>query len=54
MTEEHHIERIEVICKDAIHRISLTPTDTPEAEFEIEEEILTVREYCNLHGLWKA
>jgi len=51
MTPEHYIEWIEIVCKDAIHRVSLTPTNAPEATFEISEEIITVRAYCNLHGL---
>lgn len=54
MTEEHQIERIEVITSDKVYRRYLKPTDAPEAEFEIEGKIIKVREYCNLHGLWKA
>ncbi|MFH1625742.1 MAG: desulfoferrodoxin family protein, partial [Pseudomonadota bacterium] len=26
----------------------------PEAAFNIAAEKITAREYCNLHGLWKA
>ena len=54
MTPEHQIEWIEVITAKKIYRKYLEATDTPAAEFEIAEEILTVREYCNLHGLRKA
>ena len=30
------------------------PGDTPEAVFMIAANEVTAREYCNLHGLWKA
>jgi superoxide reductase len=30
------------------------PSDKPESEFEIKEEIVQVREYCSIHGLWTA
>jgi len=52
MEEKHYIEWIEVIGADGKScRKFLKPGDDPEAEFCIEG---TVREYCNLHGLWKA
>ncbi|MBU3184138.1 desulfoferrodoxin [Clostridium estertheticum] len=53
-TEDHHIEFIEVHTENKIYRKFLKPGETPEAEFKLEEEVLFVREYCNLHGLWKA
>ncbi|MEM3483617.1 MAG: desulfoferrodoxin family protein, partial [Candidatus Woesearchaeota archaeon] len=34
-------------------RKMLKPGDEPEAEFEVKEEKLQARAYCNLHGLWK-
>ena len=37
-----------------MYRKYLKPGDKPEAIFLLEEEILSVREYCNVHGLWKA
>ncbi len=49
MTPEHQIQWIEVITAQKIYRKHLEATDAPEAEFEITEEIITVREYCNLH-----
>jgi len=52
--EEHHIEFIEVHTENKVYRKYLKPGETPEAEFKIEEEVLFVREYCNLHGLWKV
>lgn len=54
MTEEHYIMWIEVITDTKTYRKNLTPADKPEAFFQIDEEVRTVREYCNLHGLWKA
>ena len=53
-TEDHHIEFIEVHTENKVYRKYLKPGEKPEAEFKIEEEVLFVREYCNLHGLWKA
>ena len=54
MTVEHHIEFIEVHTENKVYRKFLKPSEKPVAEFLIEEEVLFVREYCNLHGLWKA
>ena len=54
MEENHYIEWIEVIADGVIYRRFLNPGDKPEAEFEIVAENITVREYCNVHGLWKS
>ncbi|MBU3189323.1 desulfoferrodoxin [Clostridium bowmanii] len=54
MTEDHHIEFIEVHTENKVYRKYLKPGEKPVAEFKLDEEILFVREYCNLHGLWKA
>ncbi|MBE9582436.1 MAG: desulfoferrodoxin [Proteobacteria bacterium] len=54
MEEKHYIEWIEVIGDGRSYRQFLKPGDVPEAVFNIEAEQVTVREYCNLHGLWKA
>ncbi len=53
MEEDHFIEWIELIADGQVWRKMLKPGDTPEAEFEVSPERWTVREYCNLHGLWK-
>jgi len=55
MEENHYIQWIEVISKSGrVCRKFLNPGDAPEARFHIEEnEIEQVREYCNVHGLWK-
>ncbi|MFC1474947.1 desulfoferrodoxin [bacterium] len=55
MEAEHYIEWIEVIDGDGrAYRKFLNPGDAPEAEFCIQGDGLTVREYCNLHGVWKS
>lgn len=54
MEEKHYIEWIEVISNGKAYREFLKPGQPPEAEFCIDAEGITVREYCNLHGLWRA
>jgi superoxide reductase len=54
MEEKHYIEWIEVIADGEAYREFLKPGGTPEATFSISAEKITAREYCNLHGLWKA
>ncbi len=54
MLPEHFIQWIEVIADGKICRRFLNPGEAPEAFFPIEAAQITVREYCNLHGLWKA
>ncbi len=54
MTEEHFIEWIEVINGDYVNRKYLNPGDAPEAEFYVKKQDgLIVRQFCNVHGLWK-
>ena len=52
MEEKHHIQWIEVIAADKVHRKFLKPGELPEAEFEISDKNIKVRELCNVHGLW--
>ncbi len=54
MEEAHYIEFIEVIDGDRICRLFLKPGVAPEAEFKVAAEKVIAREYCNIHGLWKA
>jgi len=54
MTEEHLIEWIEVIANGKICRKYLSPGDEPVAVFCVQAENVVAREYCNLHGVWKA
>ena len=37
-----------------VQRKHLNPGDKPEAFFKTDAEKVIVREYCNLHGLWKS
>ena len=53
MTEEHHIEWIELETKTTTLKIFLNPTDAPKAKFDTTEYIICARIYCNIHGLWK-
>ncbi len=53
MMEEHYIEWIEIITKTGVCREALNSGAEPEAVFFTEEEIVEVRAYCNIHGLWK-
>lgn len=54
MEEKHFIEWIEIIADGTAYRKFLKPGETPEAVFKIDAASVTAREYCNLHGLWKA
>lgn len=52
MVDNHYIEWIEVQTENKVYRKFLKPGDKPEAIFKLDEEVTSVREYCNLHGLW--
>lgn len=54
MEEKHYIVWIEVVADGLTMRANLKPGMKPEAEFPCKAENVCVREYCNLHGLWKA
>lgn len=54
MEEKHYIEWIEIIADGKTYRQFLKPGDAPEAVFNIDASEITVREFCNIHGLWKA
>jgi len=54
MEEKHYIEWIEVISDGKAYRQFLKPGDAPEAEFQIGGDKIMVREYCNIHGLWRS
>ncbi len=54
MEEDHYIEWIEIIANGKVYRKFLKPGENPESEFEIKAENIEAREYCNVHGLWKA
>lgn len=56
MVESHWIEWIEIATADGKrYKKYLKPGDAPEAEFCIPaDQVVSTREYCNLHGLWRA
>jgi superoxide reductase len=54
MLQEHYIEWIEIITETKVYKKYLKPGEKPEATFNVDEPIVAVREYCNLHGVWKA
>lgn len=54
MEEAHYIEWIELIADGKAYHQFLNPNDAPEATFKIEADSVIAREYCNLHGHWKA
>ncbi len=54
MEDKHYIEFVELIADGKVYRQFLNPGEAPEAMFSIEAAQVSAREYCNLHGLWKA
>jgi len=55
MEEKHYIVLIEVLTKNQVLRAELAPSQAPEASFLVKpDDVVEVREYCNVHGLWKA
>ena len=54
MEESHWIEWIEILADGKVYRQFLNPGETPEATFDIVADNITAREYCNMHGHWKA
>lgn len=54
MDAAHWIQWIELIADGRSYHKFLQPGDLPEAEFCLKANSVTAREYCNLHGHWKA
>ena len=54
MDDNHLITWIEVIAGGKAYRQFLNAGDAPEAVFDVEGDSITVRAFCNLHGLCKA
>jgi superoxide reductase len=54
MEEKHYIEWIELVADGKSYVQFLNPGEAPEATFMIDAVDVSAREYCNLHGLWKA
>ena len=54
MEEKHYIKFIEVLTKNKVMRVELKPGQAPEAEYcAAKPDVLEVREFCTIHGLWK-
>lgn len=54
MEEKHYIEWIELIADGKSYFQFLNPGEAPEATFMIDAANVSAREYCNIHGMWKA
>jgi superoxide reductase len=54
MEEKHLIQWIELEADGLVQRKYLAPGQAPEAVFKTDAASVIAREYCNLHGLWKA
>ena len=54
MEAQHYIEWIELIADGKVYREFLKPGQAPEALFAVTASNIVVREYCNMHGLWKG
>ena len=54
MEAAHLIEWVELIADGKIYRQHLAAGQAPEAFFAVDAATVVVREYCNLHGLWRA
>ena len=52
MLDTHFIQFIDVVTATRTLRQYLKPGEQPVATFNVDEPVLAVREYCNLHGLW--
>lgn len=54
MEEKHYIKFIEVLTNDKVLRVELKPGQNPEVQSDVSKtDILEVREFCTIHGLWK-
>ncbi len=54
MEDKHYIEWIELIADGKAYREFLKPGDDPVATFCVSAQKVSAREYCNVHGLWRA
>ena len=54
MEEKHLIEWVQLIAGETSYREFLKPGQAAAVVFKVDAEEVTAREFCNLHGLWKA
>ncbi len=54
MQEDHYIEWIEINTEDGKSgKRFLTPKDKPIVDFYTRKKVISIRVYCNIHGLWE-
>ena len=54
MSEEHLIQWVAIETKNGSQIKYFDATVSPKASFSlVDDELIAVYEYCNLHGLWK-
>jgi len=54
MEDKHYIKFIEILLKDRIIRKELKPGQAPEVKYcATKSDVMEVREFCSIHGLWK-
>ena len=54
MEEKHWVQWIELVADGISYTHFLKPGEQPQAEFCVKAKNVYAREYCNLHGHWKA
>ena len=54
MLDEHYIAWVALAAEDRLEVKHLHPGQEPRVSFADEGGDVTIYEYCNLHGLWKA
>jgi superoxide reductase len=54
MEEKHYIEWIEFIADGISYKAFLSPGMAPTAMFMVAGVHVFAREYCTIHGLWRA
>jgi len=54
MEEKHYIEWIQLLADGEAYRKFLRPGEAPEATFNVAASMVTAREFCNIHLLWKG
>lgn len=56
MTPAHHISRIILLTNRGVYLRRLNPGDPAGTIFNIriDEDVISVYAWCNLHGLWKG
>ncbi|MFP4105728.1 MAG: desulfoferrodoxin [Phycisphaerae bacterium] len=54
MEQQHFIQWIELLVDGKTFKQYLKPGDEPVAVFPVKGADVSAREFCNVHGLWKA